>query len=267
MITRFAPTPSGYLHLGNAVNAQLVAWLARAHSGHVALRIDDMDAPRYRPEYVRDIFQTLEWLGIDWQSGPADDADFEAHHSLRRRTSYYRAELSAAGDRGLRLYACRCSRRQLTGPPVGGCPGGCREAGHEYVPGVTSIRARVPDDVCPEIGDVILWRRDDLPAYHLVSVIEDRDLGATHVVRGADLRASTQVQLFLAPYLGATALASAIFVHHGLVTGADGLKLSKSTLTASSTDPGPLSRTPAMREEVVVAAQRLGARVGITPSG
>ena len=158
MITRFAPTPSGYLHLGNAVNAQLIAWLAAAEDGTIALRIDDMDAPRYRSEYVRDIFETLDWLGIAWQLGPTDESDFEAHHSLRRRTERYRAELTAARERGLGLYACRCSRSQLSGPPSGGCPGGCREADHSHVVGETSIRAIVPADVCPEIGDVVLWR-------------------------------------------------------------------------------------------------------------
>jgi glutamyl/glutaminyl-tRNA synthetase len=262
MITRFAPTPSGYLHLGNAVNAQLVAWLAAAHGGTVALRIDDMDAPRYRPEYVRDIFRTLEWLGIDWQLGPVDESDFEAHHSLRHRTAYYRAELSAAADRGLRLYACRCTRSQLTGPPSGGCPGGCRDAGHAHAAGETSVRACVPADLCPEIGDVVLWRRDDLPAYHLASVIEDRDLAVTHVVRGEDLRASTQVQLFLAPYLDAVSFTAACIVHHGLVTDADGSKLSKSTLRGE-----PLPRTPALRESILRAASDIGATVGITPPG
>lgn len=260
MITRFAPTPSGYLHLGNAVNAQLVAWLAQAHGGTLALRIDDMDAPRYRPEYLRDIFETLEWLGIAWQVGPRDEADFEAHHSLRARTAYYRAELSAAAGRGLQLYACRCSRRELTGPPSGGCPGGCREAGHEFAVGETAIRAGIPADVCPEMGDVVLWRRDDLPAYHLASVIEDRDLGVTHVVRGEDLRASTQVQLFLAPYLDATAFAAATVVHHGLLTDARGAKLSKSTQ-----DAGPMRRTPDLRDALVQAALEIGARAGITP--
>ncbi len=82
---------------------------------------------------------------------PPIEADFEAHHSLRRRTDYYRAELSAAAERGLGLYACRCSRSQLTGPPTGGCPGGCRDAGHAYAAGETSIRAqrarrRLPGD-------------------------------------------------------------------------------------------------------------------------
>lgn len=260
MITRFAPTPSGYLHAGNAVNAQLVSWLARAEDGVVALRVDDIDSARYRPEYVRDIFVTLEWLGIAWQLGPRDQADVEERHSLRQRTEYYRSELTTAADRGLELYACRCSRSQLTGPPTGGCPGGCRDAGHEFTAGETSLRARVPDHVSPDIGDVVLWRRDDIPAYHLASVIEDRDLGVTHVVRGEDLRASTQVQLFLAPYLDAVAFATARIVHHGLLTDGQGVKLSKSTRVS-----GPLKRTADERDAIAKAALEIGALVGITP--
>ncbi len=214
---------------------------------------------------MRDIFETLDWLGIGWQRGPADEADFEARHSLRRRTARYRAELRAAGERGLELYACRCSRTQLSGPPVGGCPGGCRDAGHAYAVGETSIRARVPEGACPEIGDVVLWRRDDLPAYHLASVVEDRDLGVTHVVRGEDLRASSEIQRFLAPYLDAAAFAGATFVHHGLLADARGGKLSKSTQSSSMPDAGPLIRTPELRAAIAAAATDLGARVGITP--
>lgn len=264
MITRFAPTPSGYLHLGNAVNAQLVAWLAQGHGGTVALRIDDLDAPRFRTEYLRDIFSLLQWLEIPWQVGPADETDFEARHSLRLRTDRYRAELRAARDRGLELYACRCSRSQLTGPPTGGCPGGCRDAGHAHTAGETAIRARIPEDVAPEIGDVVLWRRDDLPAYHLASVIEDRDLSVTHVVRGEDLRASTAIQLHLAPFLDAPSFARARVIHHRLLTDATGAKLSKST-SVSAPGAGPLPRTPDVREAIRQAAVEAGAEVGISP--
>ena len=255
------------------MNAQLVAWLAEANGGTVALRIDDMDATRYREEYLRDIFDVLEWLGIGWQAGPTDPEDFEERHSLRHRTAYYRAELSAAGERGLELYACRCSRSRLSGPATGGCPGGCRLASHSFVVGETAIRAHVPlgtridiDGTAVAIdtvvGDVVVWRRDDLPAYHLASVVEDRDLGVTHVVRGDDLRASTAIQLLLAPYLGAESLADVRFLHHGLMTGADGGKLSKSTL-----DAGPLPRSAELRERILRAAAELGARVGISEPG
>lgn len=271
MITRFAPTPSGYLHAGNAANALLVWGLARQLGGTVALRIDDLDAARYRPAYVDDIFDLLPWLGLTWQHGPRDRRDLEEHHSGRLRTARYRSALDTAAQAGLELYACRCSRRMLAGPATGGCPGGCRTASHALVPDESSLRAHVPPgtvmtvdghdvDVAAAVGDVVVWRRDDLPAYHLASVIDDEDLGVTHIVRGADLLESTAVQLFLAPYLGAERVRAATFIHHGLLTGPDGSKLSKSQLVTGE----PLPRTPEGREHLIDIARGLGAPVGIT---
>ncbi len=272
MITRFAPTPSGYLHVGNAVNAQLVAWLAARARADIILRIDDMDAPRTRPEYVEDIFDTLAWLGIEWHVGPTDAEDFVQHHSMRQRTEYYRAELDKARVRGLDVYACRCSRSQLRGPAVGGCPGGCRDAGHVPTPGSTAMRVHVtPGTVvtvegqdiplAESMGDFVLWRREDSPAYQLASVIEDRDAEVSHVVRGQDLIPSTAAQLFLAPWLGAERLLEVDFRHHGLITADDGGKLSKSQLAAG----GPIPRTATNRELVAVSAAALGAPLGIGP--
>jgi glutamyl/glutaminyl-tRNA synthetase len=105
--------------------------------------------------------------------------------------------------------------------------------------------------------DPVLWRRDDLPAYHLVSVIEDRELGTRLVVRGDDLRETTRVQRALAPYLGAQGFVGATFVHHRLITGADGAKLSKSTLLG-----GPLDRTPQVRALLDAMAAEVLAEVG-----
>lgn len=276
MITRFAPTPSGYLHVGNAVNALLVSWLARQHDGTVALRIDDMDASRYRREYVEDVFATIDWLGITWHRGPTDPADFEARFSQARRTTTYREALERAIHAGLDAYACVCSRSDLRalpgGIPSGGCPGGCRESGAELRPGTSALRVRVPlgtqvpvgdllVDLAAEMGDFVIWRRDDLPAYQLASVVEDDELGVTHIVRGEDLLASTAAQVFLAPYLGARRLESAAFLHHGLIRDAAGTKLSKSQLGHGS----PLRRDDDLRERIIAWAIGLGAPVGITP--
>lgn len=245
MLTRIAPTPSGFLHAGNRLNFQRIRDLAQEWDARVALRIDDADSSRYRREYVVDIFDTLHDMGISWDVGPRDVEDFELHWSQRTRAEHYRSELNSAVERGLDVYACSCSRALQPGPATGGCAGHCRDRGLEWVPGETALRAAVPRDaevlvhgsrvrVAEEMGDVILWRRDDLPSYQLVSVIEDRDLGVTHVVRGIDLLPSTAIQLHLAPWLEAHALVNATFVHHGLVTDASGAKLSKSTLASGS---------------------------------
>jgi glutamyl/glutaminyl-tRNA synthetase len=272
MITRIAPTPSGYLHVGNAANFLLVSWLASQGGGDIVLRIDDMDAPRYRPQYVADILDLLPWLGIAWQRGPRTVDEFESRYSMRHRTGHYWSELESARRRGLEAYACSCSRARLADVPTGGCPGGCRTAALPLEPGRTALRVHVPVgtsvsvdgapiDLAATVGDFVVWRRDGLPAYHLASVIEDRDLGITDIVRGVDLRESTAAQLFLAPFLDAGGLASARILHHGLLTDADGRKLSKSQLAGGH----PIERDPGSRESIVAAAVRLGAPLGVRP--
>lgn len=273
MITRLAPTPSGFLHEGNAANLLLVSWLAASQGGQVALRIDDMDASRYRPEFVDDIFAVLEWLGVEWSTGPTDRRDFEQHHSQRERTEQYRAELDRlTSSTALETYACRCSRRELRDRASIACVSDCRTSGRAIAPGETALRVHVPDgttvvvegrpvDLSAQMGDFVVWRRDDLPSYQLVSIVEDRDLQVTHIVRGADLRTSTAAQLFVAPHLGAGDFERVTFVHHDLALDAEGAKLSKSRM-----DRGPITRSPAERDRVDRLAREIGSRVGIGPT-
>lgn len=237
-LTRYAPTPSGFLHAGNIANLERTYEVARMVGATVALRIDDADASRYRRAYVEDIFRVLAERGLTWSVGPRDPDDFEAHFSQRAKTEYYRAELLASG---LPTYACACSRAVQRAIPTGGCAGGCRDARLAWLPGETALRTIVPAGTTINIagvavaldtamGDFVIWRRDDLPAYQWVSVIEDRDLGTTHIVRGADLLASSAAQVFLAGAIGADNVVNAQYVHHALVVDGDGRKLSKSTL-------------------------------------
>lgn len=243
-LARIAPTPSGFLHEGNRLNFRVTADLATSLGAALALRIDDADAARYRREYAEDIFATLRDMGIAWTIGPRDVDDFERHWSQRSKAEYYREQLHEAIDRGLPVYACACSRVQQAGPASGGCAGGCRDRSLPLEPGRTALRVAVDigtqvsigDEVVPlaeEMGDFVIWRRDDLPAYQLVSVVEDRDLGITHIVRGRDLLASSAAQVHLAQWMGAANVAEAVYVHHELVADATGAKLSKSTLSAT----------------------------------
>ena len=240
-LTRIAPTPSGFLHEGNRVNFRRTADLAREIGAAIALRIDDADAARYRREYAEDIFATLRSMGIDWTLGPRDVDDFEAQWSQRAKTEYYRSQLQGALERGMPAYACACSRNQQRGPAVAGCVGGCRARGLSLASESTALRVVVDPgtavdvagqrvDLGAEMGDFIVWRRDDLPAYQVVSVVEDRDLGVTHIVRGIDLLPSSAAQIHLATWFDATNISGAAFVHHELVTDASGAKLSKSQL-------------------------------------
>ena len=243
-LARLAPTPSGFLHEGNRLNFRRTADLARALGASLALRIDDADAARYRREYAEDIFATLRDMGIAWTVGPVDVDDFERNWSQRAKTEYYRQQLREAIRCGLPVYACACSRSRQSGPARGGCAGGCRGRSLPLEPGRTALRAAIDGgtqvtvggEVIPleeEMGDFVIWRRDDLPAYQLVSVVEDRDLGVTHVVRGRDLLASSAAQIHLAQWMEAANVVEAVYVHHELITDTTGAKLSKSTLAGT----------------------------------
>jgi glutamyl-tRNA synthetase len=269
MITRLAPTPSGYLHLGNCVNFQLIGWFAEQHSAEVILRIDDMDADRYRREYVDDIFRVLDWLQIGWTIGPDTPQQFEDAYSTRLRREYYLRQLDDAAQASLVTYACECSRSDLRSVQSNTCVNDCRAKGVELETGRTALRVHVPPgtvvgvgtvdvDLAEAVGDYVVWRRDGSPAYHLVSVIEDRDGGVTHVIRGEDLIESTAAQLFLARGLQASAVLDAQFLHHHLLRDSAGHKLSKSQLRE-----GPLPADGATREAIIDAATGLAPMLGI----
>lgn len=266
LVTRIAPTPSGYLHPGNAVNFLLTAWWARQAGGRLLLRIDDMDAPRVRRPYLEDVFRVVEWLGIEIDEGPGDVAEFARSYSMARRTEYYRTEL----DR-LDWYACGCSRREL----AAGHGGNCLQQQRPLLPGETAAKVRLPQpcrvdvpgsgtvDVGAAMGDFVVWRRDGLPSYQLASVVADRDLGVNALMRGEDLLPSTAAQLFLAPRLGAHVFAAADFRHHGLLTAADGAKLSKSAGPQRSSIAGDGAALGLILQQARVWAPS----VGVEPPG
>jgi glutamyl/glutaminyl-tRNA synthetase len=270
VITRIAPTPSGFLHLGNCVNFLLVDWLAQAQGGTVILRIDDIDADRFRPEYVDDVFRILKMLDVDWQEGPRTRTDFETSFAMRDRTGRYRLAAESLQALG-KAYACECSRADLRAAGSRACVRDCRSRRVMLSPGATALRAHVPPgttvavgghpvDLAWELGDFVLWRRDDQPSYQLASLVEDRDMGVTHIVRGEDLLASTAAQLFLAPMLGADGFIRAQFLHHRLVTDEQGHKLSKSQL-----GEGPLPADPSILTHIHEMAVEVGAPLGVAP--
>lgn len=246
--TRIAPTPSGYLHAGNAVNFLLTEMLARHVGATLLLRIDDLDADRSRPEYLEDIFTSLAWLGISWDEGPTDPGDHQHKWSQTHRIDRYLGiaeQLMRAGH----LYACTCSRRQHRDLTEGGRVCTCRAAdlpfdGRDatwrlYVPPATRVHvpemfgAGVKIDLAGEMGDVVLRQRDGRPAYQLASLADDVDRGISIIVRGEDLLPSTACQLHIAGLLGLDLFSNARFVHHPLVRDAAGAKLSKSAGASS----------------------------------
>lgn len=246
-LTRIAPTPSGFLHAGNVASFVLTVGLAREWGAEVLLRIDDMDRDRFRREYLEDVFETLRFLGIPWDRGPRDADDFEAHWSQRRRPEVYEGHLRRLSEGG-HVFACLCSRTDLSASgPVH--PAACLAArlpldanGAAWrLSPVSGIRfryhsfgvGRVETELPVAMASAVVRRKDGIPAYHLCSVADDVHFGVDAVVRGADLFESTIFQLHLAGLLGLRAFTDAAFLHHPLIAGSEGDKLSKSAGSTS----------------------------------
>lgn len=279
--TRIAPTPSGFLHVGNGINFSAVWQLAKANNGTVLLRIDDLDAERVRPEYVDDIFSTLEWLGIAWQEGPAGAEDFQRHWSQHQRMAQYEALLNDLRTRDL-LYACDCSRAQVAEASADGSyPGTCRDRHKPLDDPRMAWRLKLhPDPVATfhELGkgtvhhgisggDPVVRSRASgaaqaRPAYHIASLADDLHFGINTVVRGEDLLPSTALQVHLAEVTGNAVFAQAHFLHHPLSTDAHGHKLSKSAGADALRTWRAEGRSP---QEVHNAARRLLTARGLLP--
>lgn len=244
MITRIAPTPSGFLHEGNIFSFLLTRALADKFNGRIILRIDDLDGERCRKEYLDDIFACLSLLDIRYDAGPANTADFLTNHSQQLKLEYYNKWLETLKTTGL-VYACSCSRKKINELSVSGqirCA--CRMKHLPLNTAGTALRIFVPAETGITIndelsgrqviklsslmGDFVICRRDGKPAYQLTSVIDDVDAGVNYIVRGEDLLPSTAAQLYLASLLQLPSFSQSKFLHHPLLRDPDGVKLSKS---------------------------------------
>ncbi len=239
-VSRIAPTPSGFLHLGNAVNF-LVTWaIVKSLGGTLFLRIDDMDGIRFRKEVLEDIFVSLDWLGLDWDKGPLGPDDFYQNYSLQLKKGTYRHQLHLLLEKSDQPFACQCSRSAIKKKSANGLyPGTCRDKALVFEPFSHAIRLKVDPDTCirinnrhidlaREFGDFVIWRKDDQPSYQLASLLEDEAAKVNLIIRGEDLLPSTAAQLYLAHCYGFSSFPSCCFRHHGLILGKNGKKLSKS---------------------------------------
>ncbi len=217
---RFAPSPTGPLHLGN-LQTGLAAWLqARLAHAVFILRVEDLDRPRCRPSYADGMVEDLRWLGLDWDVGPGRGAAVTYRQGAR--SGLYHAALERLAARG-DLFPCACSRRDLAelasaphGPLGPVYPGTCRgrdmpvanftAPGRDAFrfrcrPGIRAVTDRLHGDVqcdmAHEVGDFVVFRRDGVIAYHLAVVADDIDMGITDVLRGEDLLWSVFPQLEL----------------------------------------------------------------------
>ena len=248
---RFAPSPSGRIHLGNILCC-LLAWLsARQKGGRVILRIEDLDTARCPRRYGEQMCRDIQWLGLDWDEGPVIGGP-SGPYEQSRRTALYQAALERLEAQGL-VYPCFCTRAELhaasaphreDGQVV--YPGTCRGLTAEQAAErarrtgrAPALRLRVPEEeitfidghmgeygewLPEDCGDFLLRRSDGMFAYQLAVVVDDAAMGVTEVVRGADLLASTPRQLLLYRLLGLEAPA---FYHFPLLLGSDGQRLSK----------------------------------------
>ena len=234
--SRLAPTPSGFLHRGNAFNFLLTWTLVRQKHGTLHLRIDDLDSARRRLEYIEDIFESLGWLGIERDSGPRNSTEQQNIFSQVLRLRRYHDLIQKLIDQG-HCFACTCSRTEI-GPVY---PGTCEAKNLALDEPGTSIRLRVqPDEIVQikdrvttsfaigqETGSFVIRRKDGLPSYQIASVADDEDMQMNLIVRGVDLLPSTAMQTLIAEKAGLLNFKNTVFVHHSLITK-DGEKLSKS---------------------------------------
>ncbi|MEO6225229.1 MAG: tRNA glutamyl-Q(34) synthetase GluQRS [Sphingomicrobium sp.] len=269
LVTRFAPSPTGRLHLGHAFSAAIGHRAARSAGGRFLLRIEDLDPARSHPEFIAGIEQDLHWLGIDWDAPPIVQS---------ARSSIYAAPLERLREQGL-VYPCFCTRSDIAAAhhaphePLATYPGTCRglpdqaarraSSPHSWRLDATAALAltglpgwregnRDFHSTRDDFDDVILARKDAPAAYHLACVVDDGASAVSLVVRGADLRASTPVQRLLQLLLG---LPEPGYLHHALVTHADGRRLAKrdrsptlQSLRESGIDGSQLRKNLAMRQ-------------------
>jgi glutamyl-Q tRNA(Asp) synthetase len=275
IVTRFAPSPSGRLHLGHAYSAAIGHARAREEGGKFRLRIEDLDQTRCKLEFIDGIFEDLHWLGLEWDYPVLIQSE---------RTAQYRAALDELQSRGL-AYACFCTRADIAqslaaphGDAATSYPGTCRNLPDDPQRRTTTLHswrlnsrmalelAGLPSwaeadgrwfTARPEdIGDAILARKDAPASYHLSCVVDDADSCVTTVVRGTDLRPSTPIQRLLQTLLG---LPEPTYLHHPLVTHEDGRRLAKRDLAPT---------LAAMRDEGIDGPQLVkGLLEGDLPSG
>jgi glutamyl/glutaminyl-tRNA synthetase len=239
--TRIAPTPSGFLHLGNVFSFAITAALARHTNASIFLRIDDLDQERVQPAYLQDIFDTLAFLDIPYDDGPRNVNDFQDHFSQLLREPLYHQRLQLLRDQQL-LFACNCSRKQLAGHE--GYPGTCRHknldpdapdvawrivTGDQPVVSFRNIDGSLTTAALPtSMTDFIVRRRDGKAAYQLSSLADDAFCQTDLIVRGQDLHDSTLAQSFLSSVMPDHPLQHVSFFHHPLLLDSEGEKLSKS---------------------------------------
>ncbi|WP_229239625.1 glutamate--tRNA ligase family protein [Echinicola soli] len=273
-LTRIAPTPSGFLHLGNALSFAITYALAKRHGTKIMLRIDDLDQNRVKMSYVEDLFDTLRFLDFPWHYGPRNVKEYQDSFSQIHRMPLYHKVLDQLVGKNL-VYACQCSRKKIAqSSPDGSYPGTCRAKhiglGHKQVnwrlktdqrPLTMQMESNELVSPLPAImKDFIIRKKDGAPSYQLASVVDDIHYGVDLIVRGDDLQDSSWTQLFIADLLPENQFSKGTFYHHPLLMDNGEHKLSKS---AGSTSIHGLRKLGKSKEAIY---QQLGVFMGFSES-
>ncbi len=249
LLTRIAPTPSGYLHLGNVLSFAITASLARKFGAKILLRIDDLDKPRIREPYVVDIFETLHFLDFPWDLGPKNYKEYQQEYSQWLRIPLYQNALeSLLQSPG--VFACQCSRKNINQlSQSGDYPGTCKNKNIQLFQKDVNWRLETPENhpiqlrnihgnsesykIPASLKDFAIRRKNELPTYQLASLVDDLHFGVNLIVRGMDLLASSIAQMYLSQQLPENKFHQSIFYHHPLMMQEKGKKLSKSERATS----------------------------------
>ena len=263
MLFRYAPTPSGFLHLGNGVNFTLTYLLARSLGASILLRIDDLDTDRKRPDYVDDVFRSLDYLGLTYEQGPTGPDDFERNWSQRHRMPLYEQTLRLLVETG-QVYATSFSRQQIGAM---GASANEQMRAQQLPFTMQNVAWRVGIDQKQLIdnlltADFVVRQRSGVPAYQVASLTDDLHFGVTHLVRGDDLRESTNMQRYLAQLLGQKTFTNLPAWHHPLLLDNDGNKLSKSAGSTSLKVMREAGKSPAVVFRAVARLLGLPAESG-----
>jgi len=243
-LTRIAPTPSGYLHLGNAYSFALTAAIAQNTGANILLRIDDLDRDRVETSYVNDIFDTLTFLGIPWHHGPQNSDEYKNRWSQLCRLDIYLPAIDKLAQGG-NLFACTCSRKQLQTPgyvctcankntPLDTPNAAWRIRTDQRVLTINTLeQGPIQSTVPADMKNFIIRKKDGYPAYQLTSLLDDIYFGVDLIVRGEDLWPSTIAQHYLASVLNIPSFSQITFHHHKLLMTDTDTKLSKSAGSTS----------------------------------
>jgi glutamyl-tRNA synthetase len=245
MITRIAPTPSGYIHIGNVLNFILTYVIAKCIGAKIELRIDDIDQSRSKKEYIDDIFDTLKKLEIEWDFGAKNRDEFLEKYTFSKKQKAIFTKLTAIIKANPNIfYVCKCSRDKP-------CNGSCDTLKLELKKNRTALKMRIKKgtliklgsksvDLGKTMGDVTLWQKEGFASYQLASLFSDEECGINLIVRGVDLFNSSALQLYMAKVFGFESFLKMIFIHHPLIFDEKGSKLSKSQSSPSAVFSGAL---------------------------